>query len=81
MGSGARGGITYTAAAASGAKYTIRTSMGDKPVNYVSWYDAARFTNWLGNGQGSGSTETSPSPARTWRTTLAARIGMLRTVT
>jgi hypothetical protein len=58
MGSNARGGITYTPDAASGAKYTIRTSMGDKPVNYVSWYDAARFTNWLGNGQGSGSTET-----------------------
>jgi formylglycine-generating enzyme required for sulfatase activity len=58
MGTNARGGITYTASAASGAKYTIRTSMGDKPVNYVSWYDAARFTNWLGNGQGSGSTET-----------------------
>jgi formylglycine-generating enzyme required for sulfatase activity len=58
MGSNARGGITYTAGAASGAKYTIRTGMGDKPVNYVSWYDAARFTNWLGNGQGSGSTET-----------------------
>jgi formylglycine-generating enzyme required for sulfatase activity len=58
MGTNARGGITYTASAASGAKYTIRTSMGDKPVNYVNWYDAARFTNWLGNGQGSGSTET-----------------------
>jgi sulfatase modifying factor 1 len=58
MGSDARGGITFTAGAASGAKYTLRTSMGDKPVNYVSWYDAARFTNWLGNGQGSGSTET-----------------------
>ena len=58
MGSNARGGITYTAGAASGEKYTIRTSMGDKPVNYVSWYDAARFANWLGNGQGSGSTET-----------------------
>jgi formylglycine-generating enzyme required for sulfatase activity len=27
-------------------------------VNYVSWYDAARFANWLHNGQGSGSTET-----------------------
>ena len=53
-----RGGITYTAGAASGAKYTIRTNMGDKPVNFVSWYDAARFTNWLHNGQGSGSTET-----------------------
>jgi formylglycine-generating enzyme required for sulfatase activity len=58
MGSNARGGITFTAGAASGAKYTIRTSMGDKPVNYVSWYDAARFANWLHNGQGSGSTET-----------------------
>jgi formylglycine-generating enzyme required for sulfatase activity len=52
------GGITYTAGAASGSKYAIRTSMGDKPVNFVSWYDSARFTNWLHNGQGEGSTET-----------------------
>jgi formylglycine-generating enzyme required for sulfatase activity len=58
MGSDARGGISFNAGAANGSKYTIRTSMGDKPVNYVSWYDAARFTNWLHNGQGSGSTET-----------------------
>jgi hypothetical protein len=58
MGSDIRGGITYTSGAASGSKYTIRTSMGDKPVNYVSWYDAARFSNWLHNGQGVGSTET-----------------------
>ena len=58
MGSDIRGGITYTAGAASGSKYSIRTSMGDKPVNYVSWYDSARFANWLNNGQGAGSTET-----------------------
>ena len=58
MGSAASGGITYTAGSASGAKYTIKSNMGDKPVNFVSWYDAARFTNWLGNGQGLGSTET-----------------------
>jgi formylglycine-generating enzyme required for sulfatase activity len=58
MGSNIRGGITYTSGAASGAKYTIRTSMGDKPVNSVSWYDSARFTNWRHNGQGAGSTET-----------------------
>ena len=58
MGSDIRGGITFTSGAASGAKYTIRTSMGNKPVNFVSWYDAARFTNWMHNGQGSGSTET-----------------------
>jgi formylglycine-generating enzyme required for sulfatase activity len=30
----------------------------NKPVAYVSWYDAIRFANWLHNGQGgSGSTE------------------------
>ena len=58
MGSDIRSGITYTSGAASGSKYTIRTSMGDKPVNYVSWYDSARFTNWVNNGQGAGSTET-----------------------
>jgi formylglycine-generating enzyme required for sulfatase activity len=30
----------------------------NKPITYVSWFDAARFCNWLHNGQGSGSTET-----------------------
>jgi len=58
MGSNARGGISFDAGAASGSKYTIRSNMGNKPVNYVSWFDAARFSNWLHNGQGSGSTET-----------------------
>jgi formylglycine-generating enzyme required for sulfatase activity len=58
MGTNARGGITYNSGAASGAKYTIRANMGNKPVNFVSWYDSARFTNWMNNGQGTGSTET-----------------------
>jgi len=30
----------------------------NRPITYVSWYDAARFANWMTNGQGSGSTET-----------------------
>lgn len=42
--------------------YSVRTNMGDKPVNYVSWWDAARMANWMTNGQGlngsSGDTET-----------------------
>ena len=58
MGSDTRGGISFTSGAASGSKYAVRTNMGDKPVNYVSWWDAARVANWLQNGQGSGSTET-----------------------
>lgn len=26
---------------------------GDRPITYVSWFDAARFTNWLHNGASS----------------------------
>ena len=55
MGSDARGGISFTSGAASGSKYAIRTDMGDKPVNYVSWFDAARVSNWLMNGGTSGN--------------------------
>jgi formylglycine-generating enzyme required for sulfatase activity len=29
-----------------------------RPITYVSWFDAARFANWLQNGQGTGGTET-----------------------
>lgn len=31
---------------------------GDRPIPWVTWYDAARFANWMHNGQGSGNTET-----------------------
>ena len=32
--------------------------MGDKPVIFVSWFDAARMSNWMTNGQGSVGTES-----------------------
>ncbi len=28
---------------------------GNKPASYLSWFDAARFSNWMQNGQPSGS--------------------------
>lgn len=34
------------------------SSPGDRPITWVSWFDAARFANWLENRQGSGNTET-----------------------
>ena len=46
------------AASAAAIAYTAKPNMGDKPVNFVSWYDAIRFANWLNNGQGDGDTET-----------------------
>jgi formylglycine-generating enzyme required for sulfatase activity len=57
MGTDPVGGILQTNS--SGVlSYSVRTNMGNKPVNYVSWFDAARFTNWMCNGQGSSSTES-----------------------
>ena len=38
--------------------YEVKTNYGDKPVVYVSWFDCARYCNWLHNGKGSGDTET-----------------------
>ena len=33
----------------------------DRPVNYVSWADAARFANWLHNGQPTGQLTGDPA--------------------
>lgn len=56
MGSNPRGGIMRSGV--EGAyTYSVKADMGDKPVNFVSWFDAARMANWMTNGQGSGSTE------------------------
>ena len=50
--SGASGSYTYSV-----------IGSGNRPVTYVSWYDSARFVNWLHNGQpmgaqAAGTTET-----------------------
>lgn len=51
------GGITRLGSSGS---YTYATVSGreNHPVNFVSFWDATRFANWLHNGQGSGDTET-----------------------
>ncbi len=54
-------GISYTSGASAGSKYAVISNGGDssnRPITHVSWFDAARFANWMTNGQGSGSTET-----------------------
>ena len=32
-------------------QYRVAYDRAARPVNYVSWGDAARFANWLHNGQ------------------------------
>lgn len=69
MGSNVNGGIVFSGGAGVGAKYSVKsgapagapggTSYGTMPVNFVTWFSAARFVNWLNNGAtGTSSTET-----------------------
>jgi len=58
--------VGYTAgiqrqAASGGWQYSVMNNSGwagNRPVTFVSWFDAARFANWMTNGQGNASTET-----------------------
>lgn len=45
-----RGGILRSGTSGS-FSYSIKTHFEQKPANFVSWYDAARFCNWLHNGK------------------------------
>jgi sulfatase modifying factor 1 len=56
--SGVSGSYTYSVTGPAGATPAGASSPGNRPVTFVSWWDAARFANWMHNGQGSGSTET-----------------------
>jgi sulfatase modifying factor 1 len=52
-------GISQTGSSGS-YTYSVINNGGDsanRPITYVSWFDAARFVNWMQNGQGSGDTE------------------------
>jgi formylglycine-generating enzyme required for sulfatase activity len=46
-------GIVQTAVA-GGFTYSIAANMADKPANFVTWFSAARFANWMANGQPTG---------------------------
>lgn len=51
---GSPGSYTYSAISPSGAVQSSAATAGGRPVTYVSWFDAARFANWMSNGQPTG---------------------------
>ncbi len=54
----ANGGISQSGSTGN-FTYSVKSNMASRPVNYVHWFSAARFTNWLHNGQlTSATTET-----------------------
>lgn len=53
---GPRSGIAKSGQT-DGARYVALPDQEQKPVTYVSFFDAMRFVNWLHNGRGAGDTE------------------------
>jgi len=52
----AKNGCNIKRSGSSGSyAYSVAPNWGNRPVNYVSWGNAARFCNWLHNGQPSGA--------------------------
>ena len=67
--------ITQTGISGS-FSYTVTTALAKRPVVYVSWFDAARFANWMMNGQGNASMETGAYPLNNATTgIITANIG------
>jgi sulfatase modifying factor 1 len=53
---GSNGNIAGISRSGESGSYTYAVSgSGDRPVTYVSWFDAARFANWVANGQPTGA--------------------------
>jgi sulfatase modifying factor 1 len=50
MGTHVQGGITRNGTSGN-FTYATKLGMENKPVAFVSWFDAARFANWCANGQ------------------------------
>lgn len=50
--SGSPGTFTYSVIGPAGTSYG--QSAADRPVAYVTWFRAARFANWMANGQPTG---------------------------
>lgn len=69
MGTDPRGGITRTCT--STCTYSTRVNMDDKPVNFVDFWDAARFANWMHNGQPTGPQGPGTTEGGTYTLTAA----------
>jgi formylglycine-generating enzyme required for sulfatase activity len=56
--SGSSGSYSYSVISPAGSGVDGASSPGNRPIAYIDWFDAARFANWMHNGQGRGGTET-----------------------
>jgi formylglycine-generating enzyme required for sulfatase activity len=64
------GGIVRSGVSGS-YTYSVTPGREDRPVNYVGWYDALRFANWLDNGQPVGPQGNATTEDGAYTITLA----------
>jgi len=50
-------GVAQISRSGSSGSYTyaVMNNTGNRPITYVSWFDSARFSNWMSNGQPRGA--------------------------
>ena len=57
-------GISFDPTNNKGEKYFSKVNFANKPVVLVSWFDCARYCNWLHNGKQTYSTTDEAANAR-----------------
>jgi surface protein len=58
-----RGGILFNSGEDIGKKYKSKNNMGNKPVNFTTWYMAASYCNWMHNKVSDPNTTTTNTGA------------------
>lgn len=61
--------------------YTVAAEWADRPVNFVSWGDAARFANWMENGQPTGAQDLTTTESGSYYLNGATSSAALMAVT
>jgi sulfatase modifying factor 1 len=69
--SGSSGAYVYSVTGPYGAVQIPQATAANRPITFISWFDAARFANWMSNGQPTGpqgatTTENGAYDLSTW---------------
>ena len=63
---GSLGSYAYSVTGPSGITPAGASSPGNRPIRFVSWWDAARFSNWMANGQPTGARISTTRQRPSW---------------
>ena len=75
---GGAGSYVYSVVGPDGVTPAGADDPANRPITYVNWFDAARFANWMANGQPGGS-QTALTTENGAYDLAAATAGMLPT--